>query len=52
MHFGILVSILFGAILIQLAVLVWVGIARRGRDSGEQEADRERGNRQHEDGDD
>jgi hypothetical protein len=42
MHFGILASILFGAILLQLAVLVWVGISRRGRESKDREADREK----------
>ncbi len=41
MHFGILTSIIFGAILIQLAVLVWVGIARRGREAERRETDRE-----------
>ena len=42
MHFGILASILFGAILIQLAVLAWVGMSRRGRESKEREEDREK----------
>jgi hypothetical protein len=42
MHFGILTSIIFGAILVQLAVLVWVGMSRRGRESKEWKAGREK----------
>ena len=40
MNTGILTLIVFAAILVQMAVLMWVGIARRRGEVRRQEADR------------